>query len=158
MHIPMDSFPPDDDHHVEQFASSTDSNDAELSVASDDNQDAEPPVADEATPSAVDIEATEQQSSAEEVLLPPEAQRDANGGPLGCCLGVTIGLLLSLSIVFFSYLGISPLRHLLGGELSIMIRVLLVIVAIAAVIICGRAGWQIGKKAYREYEVPTVKE
>src|SRR5579884_3011004 len=32
-----------------------------------------------------------------EPQLPPEAQGEVNGGPLGCCLGVTVGLLLSLS-------------------------------------------------------------
>ncbi len=33
-----------------------------------------------------------------EAQLPPEAQGETNGGPLGCCLGVTVGLLLSLTV------------------------------------------------------------
>ncbi len=152
MYTLMDSFASDDDNNAKQHVSSTSDNSAEPSVAPDDNQSAEPSVTSTTAPSVTDIKATEQPLSTEETLLPPEAQGDVNGGPLGCCLGITIGLLLSLSLVFFSYLGISPLRLWLGTGLSITLRVLLVIVALAAVIICGRAGWRIGKKAYREYQ------
>src|SRR5450755_3502038 len=41
-----------------------------------------------------------------ESMLPPEAQGETNGGPLGCCLGLTVGLMLSL------FLGLIGFGHL----------------------------------------------
>ncbi len=86
--------------------------------------------------------------------LPLEAQGETNGGPLGCCLGTTIGLLLSISVALLSRFYADPLAHLLGGALSIVTRILMVIVAIIAVIICSYFGWRIGKNVYREYNAP----
>jgi hypothetical protein len=94
----------------------------------------------------------------EEAQLPPEAQGEMNGGPLGCCLGTTIGLLLSISIALLSRFYADPLAHLLGGGLSIVTRVLMVLVAIVAVAICSYFGWRIGKGLYREYDPPVVPE
>jgi hypothetical protein len=94
----------------------------------------------------------------EEAQLPPEAQGDMNGGPLGCCLGTTIGLLLSVSIALLSRFYADPLAHLLGGALSIVMRMLMILVAIVAVVICSYFGWRIGKSVYREYNSPAVPE
>ncbi len=92
----------------------------------------------------------------EEAQLPPEAQGEVNGGPLGCCLGTTIGLLLSVSIALLSRFYADSLAHLLGGGLSIVTRILMVLVAIVGVLICGYFGWRIGKSVYREYDSPIV--
>ena len=91
----------------------------------------------------------------EEAQLPPEAQGEVNGGPLGCCLGTTIGLLLSISIALLSRFYADPLAHLLGsaGALGIVARLLMGLVALVAVFICGYFGWRIGKSIYREYDV-----
>jgi hypothetical protein len=86
-----------------------------------------------------------------ESQLPPEAQGETNGGPLGCCLGTTIGLLLSVSIALLSRFYADSLWHLLGGALGIVTRILMALVAIVAVIICGYFGWRVGKHVYREY-------
>ncbi len=94
----------------------------------------------------------------EEAQLPPEAQGDMNGGPLGCCLGTTIGLLLSVSIALLSRFYADPLAHLLGGALSVVVRILMILVAIVAVVICSYFGWRIGKGVYREYNAPVVPE
>lgn len=96
----------------------------------------------------------------EEAQLPPEAQGDVNGGPLGCCLGTTIGLLLSISIALLSRFYASPLAHLLGsaGVLGIVTRILMIVVAIVAVFICSYFGWRIGKSVFREYDPPVVPE
>ena len=106
---------------------------------------------------------TEQESPSsptepEEAQLPPEAQGDVNGGPLGCCLGTTIGLVLSVSIALLSRFYSSFLAQLLGspGVLGILTRIVMGIVAIIAVFICGYFGWQIGKNIYREYDPPVV--
>ena len=41
-------------------------------------------------------------SSAPEAQLPPEARGQVNGGPLGCCFGISMGLLLSAGIASLS--------------------------------------------------------
>lgn len=82
----------------------------------------------------------------------PNEQYEANGGPLGCCLGVTIGLLLSLTVGILGRFYASPLASLLSGNLSLSIRLLMLVVAGVAVLTCGYWGWRIGKRIYREYE------
>jgi len=129
------------------------------SFSSENNQEAEPstegvereatsPQTEQAEPAA-----TPQPSSLPEAELPPEAQGELNGGPLGCCLGVTIGLLLSLSIALISRAYASPLAILFGYGLSSVTRIAMALVAIIAVIICGTLGWRLGKHLYREYEL-----
>jgi uncharacterized protein YacL len=85
--------------------------------------------------------------------LPPEAQGEVNGGPLGCCLGVTVGLLLSLSIAIVSRFYADPLAQLLHGGLSIAVRIVMILVALVAAILFGVLGWKLGKRFYREYEL-----
>ncbi len=101
---------------------------------------------------------SEETSAAPESMLPPEAQGEANGGPLGCCLGVAIGLLLSLSVAVLSRIYATPLASVLSGNLSLIVRIVMAFVALAAAIICGYAGWKIGKKLFREYEPPVIKD
>lgn len=78
-----------------------------------------------------------------EIELPPEAQGEANGGPLGCCLGTIVGL-------FFTFLFITIVSIMLanGGFLGFATLP----VAIAGAIVGGYFGWKIGKKLYREYQ------
>lgn len=90
-------------------------------------------------------------------MLPPEAQGETNGGPLGCCLGVTVGLVLSLSIAIVGRLYADTFATIFQGYLAITVRIIMVLVAIGAAILCGYFGWKIGKKAYREYDSPVVK-
>ncbi len=95
-------------------------------------------------------------SSSPVTQLPPEAQGETNGGPLGCCFGVLVGLLLSLSVALVSRFYADPLAHVLGGALSIIIRIMMALVALIAVVICSKFGWRIGKKLYREYDPPVI--
>lgn len=90
--------------------------------------------------------------------LPPEAQGEVNGGPLGCCLGVMVGLTLSLVVVVASRFLADPLAQVLHGSLSVVIRIVMIIFAIAGAIIFGYFGWKIGKSVYREYEPPVIKD
>jgi len=80
-------------------------------------------------------------------------QGETNGGPLGCCLGVTVGLLLSLTIAVLSRLYADPLAQVFHGSLSISVRIVMTIFAIVAAVLCGYIGWKIGKRVYREYEL-----
>jgi uncharacterized membrane protein YdbT with pleckstrin-like domain len=90
--------------------------------------------------------------------LPLEAQGETNGGPLGCCLGVTVGLLLSLSIAVLSRLYADQLAQIFSSWLSLVVRVVMILIALAAIIVCGYFGWKIGRNAYREYDPPVVKD
>ena len=98
-------------------------------------------------------QATEDEQDSDNIQLPPEAQGETNGGPLGCCLGVTVGLLLSLTIAILSRLYADPLAHMFQGNLSISVRIVMTIFAIVGAVICGYIGWKIGKRVYREYEL-----
>ena len=95
----------------------------------------------------------EDERNSDEIHLPPEAQGETNGGPLGCCLGVTVGLLLSLTVAILSRLYADPLAQVFHGNLSISVRIVMSIVAIGGAALCGYIGWKIGRHVYREYEL-----
>jgi hypothetical protein len=95
-----------------------------------------------------------------EALLPPEARGEANGGPLGCCLGVTIGLLFSL---FIGVIGFGHnFAYLLGLVLPFNaltdIRLATGCIALIGTVLFGYFGWKIGRRIYREYEPPVIKD
>ena len=87
-------------------------------------------------------------SAATEETLPPEAQGETNGGPLGCCLGTVVGILLPALVLLGASLLFSN-----GGLLGFATLPVIILGAI----ICGYFGWKIGKRVYKEYEPPVVK-
>jgi|SRR6266849_6204799 len=88
----------------------------------------------------------------------PQGEVNGGGGPLGCCLGVTVGLLLSLTVAILSRFYADPLAQLLHGGLSVIVRIVMFILAIAGAVVFGYLGWKIGKRLYREYEPPVIKD
>ena len=91
--------------------------------------------------------------------MPPEAQGETNGGPLGCCLGATIGIVLSLLVAVFGRLYIAnPLVDIFHNPLLVLIllRIIMGIVTLSGAIVLGIVGWKVGKKLFREYEPPVV--
>lgn len=99
-------------------------------------------------------------SSEAEQSLPPEARGETNGGPLGCCLGVMVGLLLSLSLALLSRAYATSLGDLLRGNywlLGLLVRILMGVMAFACAVIFGYLGWRLGKRFFREYEPPVRK-
>jgi hypothetical protein len=98
-------------------------------------------------------QATVEEKDSDKIQLPPEAQGETNGGPLGCCLGVTVGLLLSLTVAILSRLYADPLAQVFHGSLSISVRIVMSIFAIGGALLFGYIGWKIGKRVYREYEL-----
>jgi len=88
----------------------------------------------------------------------PQGEVNGGGGPLGCCLGVTIGLLLSLTVAILSRFYADPLAQVLHGGLSVIVRIVMFILAIAGAVVFGYFGWKIGKRLYREYEPPVIKD
>ncbi len=91
--------------------------------------------------------------------LPPEAQGDTNGGPLGCCMGITIGLMfgLLLGLVAFANLGSAILTNAFHGDPLTYVRIATSIFGGIGIILGGPIGWRIGKRVYREYDKPVVK-
>lgn len=75
--------------------------------------------------------------------LPPEAQGEANGGPLGCCLGLVVGVFLTALLMTIGSVALGN-----GGFLGIATVPVLAL----GTILCGYFGWKIGKKLYREYD------
>ncbi len=90
-------------------------------------------------------------ASAPQAQLPPEARGDINGGPLGCCFGVSIGLLLSAGIASLS---IPVISHFFSdrGWLALTTQILVIVLAVAGFILLGYIGWKIGRRIFREYE------
>lgn len=88
---------------------------------------------------------------APEAQLPPEARGDVNGGPLGCCFGVSMGLLLSAGIASLS---IPVISHFFSdrGWLALTTQILVIVLAIADFFLLGYIGWKIGRRIFREYE------
>ena len=101
----------------------------------------------------------DQQTVEEQQSLPPEAQGQVNGGPLGCCLGTIIGLMLSLPVAVIGRIYANPLLPVFHSALLVLIllRVSMAITGIAGAVILGYLGWKIGRKLYREYEPPVVR-
>ena len=84
-----------------------------------------------------------------ESMLPPEAQGEVNGGPLGCCLGTIAGLFFTVLLIMGASVLLSN-----GGYLSFAtVPIILVGAALG-----GYFGWKIGKKLYKEYDPPVLKE
>lgn len=141
-----DPQPPMPEQHTEPDLYKEKLEEAEPAETSEENDGTQPEEEQLSAPSA----------PAPASSLPPEAQGETNGGPLGCCLGVTVGLLLSLSIAIVGRLYADTLATIFQGYLAIIVRIVMVLVAIGAAILCGYSGWKIGKKAYREYDSPVV--
>jgi hypothetical protein len=85
-----------------------------------------------------------EQPSPQETGLPPEAQGETHGGPLGCCLGTVAGIFLMALLTT----GIPLLltQHRPSEAIALPL-------SLVAGIVCGIIGWQIGKRIYREYEL-----
>jgi hypothetical protein len=92
---------------------------------------------------------------ASEAELPPEARGETNGGPLGCCLGITVGIMfcLFLGVIGVGQLLASGIVPLLHGDAITTTRIATAILASVGAILGGFAGWKIGKRLYREYEL-----
>jgi hypothetical protein len=139
--------PPIAEQHTEPNPYNEEMEEAEPAEISEENDESHP----------VDEQLSGPSAPTPASLLPPEAQGETNGGPLGCCLGVTVGLLLSLSIAIVGRLYADTFATIFQGYLAIIVRIVMVLVAIGAAMLCGYLGWKIGKKAYREYDSPVVK-
>jgi hypothetical protein len=87
--------------------------------------------------------------------LPPEARGGVNGGPLGCCMGVTIGILVcfALGLMVFGQLTAHLLATLIHADALTELRVATGFLATIGAIAGGIIGWKVGKRVYKEYEM-----
>ena len=101
----------------------------------------------------------EEDPASPESMLPPEARGETNGGPLGCCLGLTVGLMLSLflGLIGFGHLTALALVPILHADAITNIRIATGFFGGIGAIVGGYIGWKIGKRVYREYESPVLK-
>jgi predicted lipid-binding transport protein (Tim44 family) len=90
-------------------------------------------------------------ASAPEVQPPPEVRGGVNGGPLGCCLGISMGLLVCAGIASLS---ITYISHFFAGRglLALLTQILVIVLAIAGFFLLSFFGWKIGRRVFREYE------
>ncbi len=126
-------------------------NDSQSACHSERSEEPEPPAP---------VEKEQLVPTSPKAQLPPEAQGEPNGGPLGCCLGVTIGLFFS---VFIGVIGFGHnLAYVLGLVLPFNaltdVRIATGLLALIGAVLCGYFGWKIGRRIYREYEPPVIKE
>ena len=89
-----------------------------------------------------DNEEPEQQQP-EEQPLPEEPAWPTNGGPLGCLLGAIAGVLLG---------------GFLGTTLLIFYRPVGITLTVLLTIGLAIAGWQIGRRIFREYKPPKPRQ
>ena len=92
--------------------------------------------------------------------LPPEAQGETNGGPLGCCLGITVGILISvlLGVIGLGPLVASAMVFLIHTDAITNTRIATAFFALIGAILGAYFGWKIGKRLYREFEPPVIKD
>lgn len=107
----------------------------------DTGQEAEQPVE----------EALPPETSASPTQLPREARGDVNGGPLGCCFGLSMGLLISAGIASLS---IPVISHFFAGRgtLALLTQILVIVLVVVGFFLLGFLGWKIGRRVFREYE------
>ncbi|GAC1350798.1 MAG: hypothetical protein NVSMB27_36810 [Ktedonobacteraceae bacterium] len=84
-----------------------------------------------------------------------EVQYETNGGPLGCCLGIVVGIMLSLflGVIGFGLLIANWIVFLTHADPATNVRIATAIFALVGAVLGGYLGWIIGKRLYRDYEL-----
>lgn len=113
-----------------------------------------------ATPAPDKTDREQQESATSTSKSLPELLEEPNGGPLGCCLGITIGVMFGLLIglIGFANFGSAILSNAFHGDPLTYVRVATAVFGGIGVIIGGPIGWKVGKRVYREYDKPVVKD
>lgn len=86
--------------------------------------------------------------------VPPGYDWPTHGGYLGCVMGVVVGLVVGgfLGSLLIGLLSVSPLAGIVSaaaGRLTV-----LALTFFATLFLTGRAGYQLGRRFYREYPTP----
>jgi hypothetical protein len=115
-----------------------------------------PPPVDELLP----IDTPEAAAMERDPSLPPVAVYETNGGPLGCCLGMLVGILVSLllGLIGFGHVTANVIVYLIHVDATTNIRIATAFFTIVGAVLGGYFGWKVGKRLYREYEPPVIKD
>ena len=91
---------------------------------------------------------------------PPIAVYETNGGPLGCCLGAVVGILISLllGLIGFGHVTANVIVFLIHVDAATNIRIATAFFTLLGAVLGGYIGWKVGKRLYREYEPPVIKD
>ena len=123
--------------------------------------------ANELPPPANELQPADTPLTAEpDPLLPPVsqtsqvAQYETNGGPLGCCLGMVVGILftLLLGLIGFGQITANVIGFLVHVDVATTIRIATAFFTLFGAVLGGYFGWRVGKRLYREYEPPVLKD
>lgn len=116
-----------------------------------------PPPADELRPADTPV-ATEPGPSLSQVSQ--VAQYETNGGPLGCCLGMVVGILFSLllGLMALGQVTANVIGLLVHVDVATTIRIATAFFTLFGAVLGGYFGWRVGKRLYREYEPPVLKD
>ena len=79
---------------------------------------------------------------------------------IGCCLGITVGLLISvlLGVIGLGPLVASAMVFLIHTDAITNTRIATAFFALIGAILGAYFGWKIGKRLYREFEPPVIKD
>jgi hypothetical protein len=115
-----------------------------------------PPTGDELPPVDAPFTGTAEPESS----LPPIAVYETNGGPLGCCLGMLVGILISLllGLIGFGHVTANVIVFLIHVDAATNIRIATAFFTLLGASLGGYFGWKVGKRLYREYEPPVIKD
>ena len=119
-----------------------------------------PPPADELQPADTPV-ATEPGPSLSQVSQVSQvAQYETNGGPLGCCLGMVVGILFSLllGLMGLGQVTANVIGFLVHVDVATTIRIATAFFTLFGAVLGGYFGWRVGKRLYREYEPPVLKD
>ncbi|HCF86184.1 MAG TPA: hypothetical protein DEV72_13395, partial [Ktedonobacter sp.] len=89
-----------------------------------------------------------------------EAQYETNGGPLGCCMGVVVGILLCIlcGVIGFGRVTANIIVFLVHVDPATNIRIATAFFTLVGAVLGGYVGWKVGKRLYREYDPPVLKD
>ncbi|HEX6552513.1 MAG TPA: hypothetical protein VF026_07110 [Ktedonobacteraceae bacterium] len=115
-----------------------------------------PPPSEEVPPSDV----PEAAATEPEIVLPTMAQYETNGGPLGCCMGIVVGVLISLllGIIGFGRVTANIIVFLVHVDPATNIRIATALFTVIGTVLGGYIGWKVGKRLYREYELSPKRQ
>jgi hypothetical protein len=95
-----------------------------------------------------------------EIVLPTMAQYETNGGPLGCCMGIVVGVLISLllGVIGFGRVTANVIVFLVHVDPATNIRIATALFTVIGAVLGGYIGWKVGRRLYREYDLSPKRQ
>lgn len=134
-----------------------DENAAQAEEYADEENELPPPAEAAPPPDAPEAEKTTTES---EIVLPTMAQYETNGGPLGCCIGIVVGILISLlfGVIGFGRVTANLIVFLVHADPVTNIRIATALFTVIGIVLGGYIGWKVGRRLYREYDLSPKRQ